>query len=138
MDDVQDHLQSEGLVDGSSTWPSVRRQEVDDKGESGRLVIIMEDGGPTPEIPASAGIGDSALGEPGVQVRVRGAPHESDEAEAQCQAIIDELHGKLNATIGSTLYHRIMAQTTEPVWAGYDEDDRRPNFTASFLMLRDV
>lgn len=138
VDDVQDHLQSESIVDGATGWPSVRRLEYEPTdNDDDRLVIISEDGGTPPEIAAASGIGDSALGDGGVQVRVRGPKHDSDASRSKAQEILDELHGQLGATIGSTTYHRVRAQTDEPVFAGWD-DDERPSHTISFLLLEDV
>ena len=134
VDDARTLLQDAGIVDGATGWTSVKRFEHDDDGS--QLVIIAEDGGPAPEFPASQGVGDSALGEPGVQCRVRGEPHAGSATASKAQEIIDELHGKRSVTVNGTTYYRIRSMTDEPVFAGYD-DDRRPSHTVSFRFLRD-
>lgn len=134
VNDVRTHLQSAGLIDGATGWVSVKRFEHDDGGN--QQVIITEDGGPTPEMKASQGIGDSALGDAGVQVRVRGEPHKASDTKSKAQEIIDELHGQRGLVISGTTYYRIRSLTREPVFAGYD-DDRRPSHTASFRLLSD-
>ena len=133
--DLQDLLQSESLVDGATGWVSKRRRETDEDEDQ---VILTEDGGGGPEMPADQGIGDEAQGDPAVQVRARGSTAwNADATAATVQEIIDAIHGKLAVTVNGTRYHRIRAQTQEPVFAGYD-DDGRPSHTASFLMLRDA
>jgi hypothetical protein len=82
-------------------------------------------------------MGDSALMEPAIQVRVRSGPGQSDAARAKMQEIIDVLHGVLSQTIGSTHYLRIKAQTSEPAFIGFDVRGR-PEFTMSFRALRAV
>jgi hypothetical protein len=123
------------VIDGSTEWPSVRRRVNDALGH--QLVVITEDGGLEPETPAATGLGDSALAEPAVQVRVRGEPWDGDGALAKAQEIYDALHGLLGATMGSTHYMRVKAQTPEPVFIGYDEKGR-PEFTVSFRAQRSV
>lgn len=129
--DVQAYLQglSPEIIDGSTEWPSVRRAVHDAQGA--QLVVITEDGGFEPETPAVSGLGDVALREPAVQVRVRGNPWDSDGALAKAQQIYDALHGLLGATMGSTYYMRVKAQTPEPLFIGFDTKGR-PEFTISF------
>lgn len=134
VDDVQTRLASQSLVDGSTGWPSSRRMVHD---ETDKLVVITEDGGPPPEIAAGTGIGDSARGDVGVHVLVRGEPGDGDASAAKAQAILDDLHSVRDTTIGATSYGRVRALTPEPVFAGYDEK-HRPQHTVAFRMLRDI
>lgn len=133
VDDLQAHLDYVGITD-STEWPSVRRRVHDG---SDQLVVLTEDGGPPPEIPAATGIGSAALASPGVQVRVRGKPWDGDSAKAKAEEVIREMHGRQSAWIGGTLYRSIRSQTFEPVFMGYD-DKGRPEFTVSLLMTRGV
>lgn len=134
--DVQKYLQQLGIVDDSSDeWPSVRRRVHDG---SDRLVIITEDGGFEPETPAPEGsLGDSALKEPAVQVRVRAEKWNGDAAFAKAQEIFDALHGLLRVELNGTYYMRIKAQTPQPLFIGYD-DSGRPEFTISFRAVTPV
>lgn len=127
--DVQTYLAAQGLVDGSTDWPSVRRYMHD---ESDNLVVITEDGGFGPDIPAVSGLGDFASQDAGVQVRVRSSAHQSDAAYEEAKAILDELHGLLDTTLGSTAYQSIVARTPEPVFLGFHQS--RPEFTVSFRL----
>ena len=134
--DVQAYLQAETLVDGSTGWASVRRRVNDAMGD--QLVILTEDGGFEPETPAPAGtLGDSALMEPAVQVRVRGKPWDGDSAEGKAQEIFDALHGLLRTEVGATYYVRVKAQTPGPVFMGFDAKGR-PELTISFRAVRGV
>jgi hypothetical protein len=136
VEDVQMYLQSlsPGIIDGSTGWPSSRRRVHDGLGH--RLVIITEDGGFEPETPSPDGIGDSALMEPAVQVRVRGTPWDTDAVEEKAAEIFDVLHGLLRTTMGYTYYERVKAQTT-PIFIGFD-DKGRPEITTSYRALRAV
>jgi hypothetical protein len=135
--DVQAYLGtlSPEVIDGSTEWPSVRRRVNDALGH--QLVVITEDGGAEPETPSASGIGDSALAEPAVQIRVRGEPWDGDGALAKAQEIYDALNGLLGVTMGSTIYMRVKAQTAEPVFIGFDTRGR-PEFTVSFSAVRSV
>jgi len=136
VDDVQAYLQSQDVIDGSTEWPSVRRNMSDNLPD--QLVVFAEDGGFEPETPAPQGsMGDAALAEPAVQVRVRGEPWDGDSAEAKAAEIYDALHGLLRTDMGSQHYLRVKAQTSSPVFIGYDERGR-PEFTQSFRALRAV
>lgn len=134
LDDARTYLRDQDLIDGDTDWPSSKRFEHDEDGN--QLVILGEDGGPAPEMAADSGIGDSALGDAGLQIRVRGNPHKGDSTKAKAQEIRDALHGLRNVTIGGTLYYRIRSMTKEPVLVGYDED-RRPSHSVSFRFLTD-
>ena len=135
--DVQTFLQehSPPIVDGSTGWLSTRRRVHD---QQHQIVVITEDGGLEPETPAPDGsLGDSALKEPAVQVRVRGEPWDGDGAEEKAQEIFAALHGLLRTDVGETYCLRVKAQTSQPVFIGYDERNR-PEFTISFRMLMPV
>ncbi len=134
--DVQAYLATEGVVDGATDWPSVRRRANDVMGD--QQVIFTEDGGADPETPAPiATLGDAAMAEPAVQIRVRGEPWDGDGALYKAVEIYDALHGLLRTEVGYTYYIRIKAQTPEPVFIGFDEQGR-PEFTISFRALRAV
>jgi len=128
--DVQTFLQGQGLVDGSTDWPSIRRKMHD---ESDRLVMIAEDGGPRPEMPASSGVGSAAVYMLGVLVTVRGLPDESDPAADQAEQIRRALHGERDVVIGSRTYIGAWAMTPHPVFAGWDENNRAI-FTVAFRL----
>lgn len=133
--DFQQYLKDAGIVDGSTDWPSVRRRVHDN---SDQLVILTEDGGFEPETPAPAGtLGDSAQKEPAVQVRVRAEPWDGDAAHAKAQEVWDALHGQMRVEINGNFYARIKAQTPQPIFIGYD-DQNRPEFTISFRAVMAV
>lgn len=132
VEDLQLYLQQEGVVDGSTEWPSVRRRVHDG---SDKLVILTEDGGST-ERPSASGIGDSAMRNPQVQIRVRGEPWDGDSAEAQIKAIEAVLHGASPGVIGYTVYKRLGA-LTEPIFMGFDTKNR-PEFAQSYRATTDV
>lgn len=134
VDDVQMFLSENGITDGSTDWPSVLRMMHD---ESDRLVVITEDGGPAPELPAAAGVGDSALADVGVRIVTRGSIDEIEEAQAKAQEIFDALHGQLNTTLGYTPYLRVRAFNAHPYFVQWD-DRRRPVFSSAFRLARRV
>lgn len=131
VSDVQAYLQAQGLVDGATDWPSVRRRVHD---QSNRLVVLTEDGGPEPEIPRAEGLGSGAMKVPGVQVLVRGDPWDGDAALAKARAIHDALHGLAGVTMGEATYSGVRAMTPEPVFLGFEENGR-PQFTVAFRLL---
>lgn len=132
VSDVQTYLVAQGLVDGTTGWPSKRRHVSDHDTESAQLVVVTEDGGPVPTHDAASGLGSAATRVPGVQVFVRGEPFEGDEAFAKAQAIYDALHSLKGTAVGASTYVAVQARTPEPVFIGYD-DKQRPQFTISFL-----
>lgn len=134
VDDVQDRLQAQGLIDGATGWPSVRRYLHED---SDQLVVLTEDGGPPPEMTAASGLGETAETDAGIQVRVRAEPGDSDASFSRAKAIYDDLHGLKGVTLGSTDYHRVAALSPEPVFMGFD-DEGRPEHTISFRLLADA
>lgn len=134
VDDAQTFLRDEGIVDGSTGWPSVQRRVHD---QSDRLVVLTEDGGLPPEIPAEGGIGSAALGTPAVQIRIRGGPWEGTETQAKAEEILRALHGNQSLVIDGTTYRSVAAQTDEPVFMGFD-DNGRPEHTVSIHMTRAV
>jgi len=97
-------------------------------------VVVGEDGGAQPEIAAPAGIGDSAMGDAGVLVTVRAAQWKSNDSFAKAAEILVALHGLLDVMVGSTQYLRVVALTSEPVFAGFDEQGR-PLHTVAFRLL---
>lgn len=132
VDDVQSRLQAQGLVDGGD-WTSTRRRMHDN---AEKVVVISEDGGPTPEFPASQGLGSAAEEDVGVQIMVRGEPWDGDQSEARAEAIREDLHGLKGVSLNGTAYRRVRAMTGEPVFAGFD-DQGRPTHTVAFRLLRD-
>jgi hypothetical protein len=127
--DVVSYLATLDIVDGSSDWPSVRGVLHDG---SDQLVAIRNDGGGLPEIGADAGLGSAAFRDPRVHLTIRGAPHDRDGAEDKAQEVYDALHGLMATTLGSTEYHRIVAETT-PIEVGQDEN-ARPIHTVAFRL----
>lgn len=133
VSDVVAFLALAGIVDGASTWPSVRRKM---REGSNKLVMVKEDGGPPPGVPSATGVGSAALKDPGVLVTVRGAPDKGDAASAKAQEIFDALV-VADETIGTGYYLRVAALTSEPVFVGWDEKSR-PIFTIGFRLLASV
>jgi len=136
VSDVYAYLEAQGLAGGSTGWTLVRRRLMDAPAED-QLVAVQEDGGLAPESAASAGIGDSAMQDIGVQVMVRAVPWDGDACAAKAQAIFAALHGQRDITLGSTLYYRVRALTPEPIFLGFD-DRGRPRHTISFYCLTDL
>lgn len=137
VDDVFAYLVAQNLVKGSTGWAALRRKM--DDAVPDRLVVVGEDGGPAPEMPATVGLGSAALADPGVLVSVRAGAWDSDVSRAKGMAILQALHGLRNVELvsGGALYYGIRAQTPEPVFAGYD-DRGRPLHTISFRLLTDA
>lgn len=133
VDDVFAFLESEGFAGGSTDWTLLRRR-VMDAPAADSLVVLTEDGGTAPEQPAQSGIGDSAMQDRGIQIRVRAEAWNGDAAQAKAKAISNALHGQRNVQIGSTRYLRVGAMTAEPVFIGFDSSGR-PEYTQSFRML---
>jgi len=133
VEDVQSYLVSEGVVDGSTDWPSVRRNRHDD---SDRLVVITEDGGPAPQIARDEGIGDAAVKDCGVHILVRAERQNGDAAYEKAREIMDALHGLAGEELGSTEYIRVMALTSEPVFLR--DETERPLFTIAFRLMAPV
>jgi hypothetical protein len=127
VEDVQVYLAAQNLIDGATGWPSVRRRVFDGLGD--RLVVITEDGGAQPELPADAGIGDAAFEDPAVQIRVRGEPWDSDASYDKARAIAGALHGLYNVPMNGTTYLRVGRQSV--VFNAFDDDKSRPNHTIS-------
>ena len=134
VDDVYARLESEAIAGSSTDW-SLFRRRLNDSAQ--QQVVLTEDGGFEPETWSAEGIGDSALEEPAIQVRVRGNPWDRDGAYAKAMEVMRSLHSILRETVGETIYLRIKAQTSEPVFIGFDEKGR-PGFTQSFRAVRPV
>lgn len=137
VDDVFAYLTAQGLAGGTTGWDLKKRRMMDGTGVADQMIVLHEDGGPTPEIKVADGLGDSAMKDVGVFVTVRAGQWKSDDSRAKAQAILDLLHGKLATTIGSTTYLRVMALTPEPVWIGFDEQSR-PQHTIAFRLLAEM
>lgn len=129
VDDVIAYLDAQGVLDGSTGWPSSPRLVHDD---SDRLVTIAEDAGPAPEL--AGGSFDGASKFEGVRVVVRGAPFEGDLAAARAVLIRDALHGLTATALGSTTYEGVWSLTSSPAWIGYDGNSR-PEFSLSFRLM---
>ena len=132
--DVQLWMQEVGLVDGSTDWPSVERLLHD---ESERLVVLTDDGGREPELPAAAGLGSAAIGDAGVEIIVRGEAEGPEETQEKAQEILDALHGQFNVGMGYGSYLRVKSLTSQPAFIGYDER-RRPVFRVAVRLARRV
>lgn len=134
VEDVFLYLTEVGIAGGSTDWDLLRRRDMDSPAAN-QLVIISEDGGPAPETPATAGIGDSAMRDTLIHVTVRGEPWDSDATQAKAVEIYNALHGQINGfLVGTTSYLRVRAQTPEPLFLGFDTDGRARH-TIAFLLL---
>lgn len=133
VSDVQTYLAAQSVVDGATGWTSVRRRMHD---QADKLVVISEDGGPPPDMPASSGVGSGALKDPGVQVIARGEPWDGDSSRSKAQDVYDALHGLRDTTLGATTYLRVRAMTSEPVFLGFDENGR-PSHSIAFRLKTD-
>lgn len=133
-DDVFAFLETQGIAGGSTEWTLLRRREMDAPAND-RLVIVSDDGGPLPEIAEASGIGDSALRDVAVQVRVRARAWDGDGSAGKAAEIFDALHGMRNIELGSAPYLRVRAQTAEPLFLGFDETGR-PQHSMTFLCLK--
>lgn len=131
--DVQTYLEDQSLIGSGTGWDSVRRFMHD---QQDQIVVLSEDGGPAPEFPASSGLGSAAVSDVGVHLMIRGARRDGDASQSKAQAILDQLHGLVDQTISGTRYIRIRAMTPEPVFAGWDENER-PTHTIAFRLMRD-
>jgi len=136
VDDVFDFLETEGIAGGSTEWSLLRRRSADVDVED-QLVVVTEDGGPAPEIPAEDGIGDAALYDVGVLVSVRASQWDSDASASKAQEIFAALHGQRNITVGTVTYLRARARTPQPIFVGFDEEGR-PTHTIAFLLLQEA
>lgn len=139
VDDVFTYLgpsPGQGLAGGATGWALVRRRMGDPPTFTDQAVVVAEDGGPSPEIKATSGIGNAAIQDPGVIVMVRAGAWDGDACKAKAAAIFAALHGKLNIQLvsGGTLYYRVRALTPEPIFAGFD-DTGRPRHTVAFRLL---
>lgn len=133
VNDLYLFLEAQGLAGGSTGWDLVRRRMMDEPVDN-QVVVLAEDGGVAPEIKETSGLGDTALEDPAVLVTVRANEWDSDASRAKAGDIMAALHGQRNITVGQTTYLRIVAQTPEPIFAGFDEKGR-PLHTISFRML---
>jgi hypothetical protein len=138
VDDLYTYIGAQNLAGGSTGWQLLRRRMLDpESGGVDQQVTISEDGGEAPEIKANNGIGDSALSNPGALITVRAAAWDSDASFAKAAAILAALHGQLSSSlVGSgTVYFRVRTLTSEPVFAGFD-DQGRPIHTIGLRLLR--
>lgn len=132
VDDVRSWLVAQGLVEGSTGWTCTRRRVHDG---SDRLVVLTDDGGSPPTgVTSTSGLGEAVLLDEGVQVRVRAEEWDADAAQTKAAAIFADLNGA-SGTLGDTTYMRVVAQTSQPIFIGYD-DRGRPEFTVTFSMMR--
>ena len=132
--DVRTFLVEEGIVDGATDWLSAPRRIHDG---SDQLVVLTEDGGMRPMVPAPTGtMGGGALKIPAIHITVRAKPWDGDSSMAKAQEIYDALVGKAG-TIGSTHYLVVSAQTADPIFVGFD-DKGRPRHTIAFNMMTSV
>lgn len=135
--DVASWLETAGLTGGSTGWVALRRR-LTDTPQPDQVVVVREDGGPTPEMAAPAGeLGDAAMVDVGVFVLVRGQPSDSDGSYAKAQAIYNALHGARGVLVGAHQYLRVHARTPEPIFVGFDALGR-PQHTIGFQCLRDA
>lgn len=138
VEDVYTYLEVQALAGGSTGWKLLRRRLTDDKDIPDKTVVVVEDGGPLPEIEEAEGIGDEAQRDLGVRIGVRGTAWDGDATSAKAQDILNALHGLRNVRLtgsGGTLYLRVRSLTPEPVFVGFD-DRGRPQHTVAFRLLR--
>ena len=131
--DVQTYLAAQNVIDGATGWVSALRRVHD---EVTPLVVISEDGGRSPDLPAASGVGEAAARDLGVQVRVLGPKWDGDAAMAKAQEVFDALHGLLSTVLGLQLYLRVRA-LAEPTFIGFDETGR-PDIVASYRLYRTI
>jgi hypothetical protein len=131
--DVQAYLEAEGLVDGTTDWPSTRGALYDEgaDGQVDQIVQIAEDVGPAPEVHAAEGAGSEALTFPSVLVTVRGLPFDRDSARAKAAAIYEALHSLSGVTLGNGTYMQVRARSSE--FARVFDKRSRPRFSMSYL-----
>lgn len=136
VDDVYTFLEAQGLAGGATGWTLVRRRLMDTPADN-QSVVVGEDGGTPPEVGAASGLGDSALGDIGVLVTVRGRAWDGDGSSAKAEAIRVALHGLRSVALraGGDEYLVVRALTPEPVFTGFD-DTGRPMHTIAFRLLR--
>lgn len=138
--DLQAYLTAQGIVDGSSDWPStlaVMHEGLPDSPVN-KLVAFAPDGGILPEIPADGiTMGSAAWRRPQVQVRVRGEPGAGPvDVLAKHEEIYQAVHGLLGETLGATEYAGVFA-LSEVLPLGTDENQRY-EATISYQMVRPV
>lgn len=129
--DVYDWLGAEGLV--GSTWVVIERTRTDNI--QNRVIVVVEDGGPEPEVGADSGIGSAAMAFPGVLLRFRGEPGQAIEVQEKAQDIQNRLHGLRGVDIGDNHYLEVRVLTSEPIFVGFDEK-KRPEFTVALRLTR--
>lgn len=136
--DVFNFLVAQNLAGGTSGW-DIKRRSIIDSSVGDKLVVVSEDGGSPPEMPAAAGIGDAVLADKGVLVTVRGVAADSDASFQKANAILVALHGLRGVELvsGGGVYFGIRALTSEPVFAGFDARVR-PLHTVAFRLLADA
>jgi len=123
---------SELLAAELAGWALLRRAMRDDV-VSDQLVVVTEAGGGAPSMPAASGIGQTARRTPEVQIRVRGNPWDGDGSTTRAQAIYDHLHGRTDVMLGSGSYLWVQAQTSAPVFIGFDLA-HRPEHTITLTL----
>lgn len=136
--DVYNYLIAQNLAGGATGWDLLRRKVMDDP-VGDQLVVVSEDGGSTPELPVTSGLGNAPLVTKGVLVTVRATQNDGDASFTKANAILAALHGLRGVELvsGGGLYYSIRAMTGEPVFAGYD-DRERPMHTVAFRLLADA
>ena len=138
VDEVFEFLEDEGVSGGATGWKTFRRRIPDEGPGSDQCIAIAEDGGTQPEMSAQSGMGDSAMADTGVFITVRAEAWDGDASFAKAQEIWSALHGLRDVVLGgsgSATYFRVRALTSEPVFAGYD-DQGRPRHTIGFRFLK--
>jgi len=102
-----------------------------------QMVMMVEDGGPPPEMSIAGDGQEVAVKDLGVLVTVRAKQWDGDASLVKAQEILTALHGKVAFALVSRIYIRISAMTAEPVFAGFDEQGR-PLHTVAFRLLTDA
>lgn len=136
VNDVRLYLIAQEIIEADTEYSGSMREFHDN---TDKLVVISEDGGDPPDMPATAGLGSAPFAFAGVLVTVRAVAAASNESYSKADEILRALHGLRAVQLvgGGVLYYGIRAMTPEPVFAGFDERGR-PLHTVAFRLLTDA
>jgi hypothetical protein len=123
--DIADYLASQGYgTVGTDIFYGIFPDAKDTSMDN--IICVYQTGGQTPDA-----VEDVEY--PGIQLIIRGS--DPDTVKAKVNNIFKALHGLINTTINSVVYHRIDAQGS-PTDGGMDEKERRI-FTIGFIVMKD-
>lgn len=127
--DLADYL--EDLELGSRTkgdacwWIVVGQQVADDV----KQITLLDTGGFAPSYSTTDAVRRST-----VQVLVLGEANDYQGTRSCVESIYDAVDGLCDVVMGSTQYMAIEPMQ-EPVWIGYRESDRRPEWSLNILLM---